>query len=57
MAHEVLESFPATSDGLLQARKAQRRHAESLTRKGLGRKYGVGVVKRGGSYWVTLVKR
>ncbi|MFJ2217948.1 hypothetical protein ACIQVO_35940 [Streptomyces sp. NPDC101062] len=57
MADQVLESFPADKDGLSKARKAQRRHAESLTRKGLGKKYGVDVIQRGGSYWVTLVKR
>ncbi|MCZ1012339.1 hypothetical protein [Streptomyces lydicus] len=54
---EILESYPATTEGLREARKSRRRLAASLVKKGLGSRYGIGIVKRGNSYWVTLSKR
>ncbi|WP_018385274.1 hypothetical protein [Wenjunlia vitaminophila] len=54
---EVLGSFPATPEGREQAEALQAKLARDLVRRGLGKKFGVGVTQRGTSYWVTLHRR
>ncbi|MBW1603425.1 hypothetical protein JJV70_15195 [Streptomyces sp. JJ66] len=54
---EVLGTFPDTPDGRKAARELQAKLAKNLVRRGLARKFSIGVERRGGSYWVTLNKR
>lgn len=54
---EVVETFPDTPEGRKAAQELQDKLAKNLVRRGLARKFSIGVERRAGSIWVTLNKR